>query len=295
MKQMREQIQRQTRGLMAGACGLVLALGVATAGVAQQAGLPSSAVGVAAKPAAAATKPMGSEEKQTAKPRKGGGEGISVHGHWVITVKNADGTVAEKRDFENSLTTSGAENTGSQLMAALLSGNASPGGPGLALLQSVPADPTAACFGYIPDNCTVFVTAGSPIESSDGFPVVLESGLTSVANFSPNPSLTLGGTYTQSDAMTNTYTAVESIFPVCVAGAASYITKGIFSNTSAFGNANLGPNQCNLAYLTGLGALPEYILGVPFTFTLITQGGVAAPITLAPSQTIAINFTLSFS
>lgn len=31
-------------------------------------------------------------------------EGIKVHGHWTIEVRNADGTVAEVREFENALT-----------------------------------------------------------------------------------------------------------------------------------------------------------------------------------------------
>lgn len=35
-------------------------------------------------------------------------EGIKVHGHWTIEVRNADGTVAEVRDFENALTSSGS-------------------------------------------------------------------------------------------------------------------------------------------------------------------------------------------
>lgn len=35
-------------------------------------------------------------------------EGIKVHGHWTIEVRNADGTIAEVRDFENALMSSGA-------------------------------------------------------------------------------------------------------------------------------------------------------------------------------------------
>ena len=35
-------------------------------------------------------------------------EGIKVHGHWTIEVTNPDGTLAERREFENALTSSGA-------------------------------------------------------------------------------------------------------------------------------------------------------------------------------------------
>jgi hypothetical protein len=34
-------------------------------------------------------------------------EGIKVHGHWTIEVKNPDGTLAEQREFENALTSDG--------------------------------------------------------------------------------------------------------------------------------------------------------------------------------------------
>lgn len=35
-------------------------------------------------------------------------EGIKVHGHWVIEVRNPDGTLVSRTAFENSLTTTGA-------------------------------------------------------------------------------------------------------------------------------------------------------------------------------------------
>jgi len=35
-------------------------------------------------------------------------EGIKVHGHWVIDVRNSDGTLASHTEFENALTAGGA-------------------------------------------------------------------------------------------------------------------------------------------------------------------------------------------
>jgi hypothetical protein len=35
-------------------------------------------------------------------------EGIVVHGHWTLEVVNRDGSVAERREFENALTNNGA-------------------------------------------------------------------------------------------------------------------------------------------------------------------------------------------
>jgi hypothetical protein len=43
-------------------------------------------------------------EAQQARPRSGG-EGIKVHGHWKIVVRNADGSFVKQTEFENSLVT----------------------------------------------------------------------------------------------------------------------------------------------------------------------------------------------
>jgi len=36
------------------------------------------------------------------------GDGITVHGHWTIVVAEPDGTIVDRREFENALTASGA-------------------------------------------------------------------------------------------------------------------------------------------------------------------------------------------
>lgn len=49
-------------------------------------------------------------------------QGLKVHGHWVINVRNPDGSLAEHREFENSLQASGAG-----FLVGLLSGYLVPG------------------------------------------------------------------------------------------------------------------------------------------------------------------------
>jgi hypothetical protein len=51
-----------------------------------------------------ANAPASMEEKP---PAKGQREGITVHGHWTIEVKNPDGTVVKHVEFENALTAEG--------------------------------------------------------------------------------------------------------------------------------------------------------------------------------------------
>jgi len=59
-----------------------------------------------------------SESEESNLPN-GANQGIKVHGHWVIDVKNPDGTLATHREFENSLT---GANQGQLLLGGLLSG-----------------------------------------------------------------------------------------------------------------------------------------------------------------------------
>jgi hypothetical protein len=48
----------------------------------------------------------GAAEKE--EPRGGPSDGIKVHGHWTIDVKNPDGSLASRHEFENALDGTGA-------------------------------------------------------------------------------------------------------------------------------------------------------------------------------------------
>lgn len=100
--------------------GLVLAALLATA-------LSSTIAGFAQTSASSPTTPEASPVQPTAKtaaqparqsPSKGQHEGIKVHGHWTIEVRNPDGKLVTHREFENSLTLGLQE--GSSLLTGLL-------------------------------------------------------------------------------------------------------------------------------------------------------------------------------
>ena len=57
-------------------------------------------------------------------------EGVKVHGHWVIDVRNADGSLASHTEFENRLALPGDEpfgGAGNRILAALLGRSSSVG------------------------------------------------------------------------------------------------------------------------------------------------------------------------
>ncbi len=129
-------MERIARCGMAVASVLALALAMAGASLAQ-----SQPQASAAKPAAVAAKTAAPAAKSAP---KGLHEGITIHGHWVIEVKNPDGSVARHVEFENSLdpgiylpqgfpyaggTLANAVTVpgGAALLAALLSGQAAEG------------------------------------------------------------------------------------------------------------------------------------------------------------------------
>jgi hypothetical protein len=59
-------------------------------------------------------------------------EGIKVHGHWTIEVRNPDGSIAERREFENAV----YQPNGSQALTSFLSRQASVGGWGISMWSS---------------------------------------------------------------------------------------------------------------------------------------------------------------
>jgi hypothetical protein len=144
MKMTIQQFDRNSMRLLAGACSLFTLLALAPAAFAQQ-GAPAlggknqvsaatafapQANNQAASPAVgnvlaakSPVRPVSAEEENTpANPAKPSGEGVKVHGHWVIDVRNPDGTLVQHREFENSL-----QQTGAGFLVGLLSGYMTPG------------------------------------------------------------------------------------------------------------------------------------------------------------------------
>jgi len=56
--------------------------------------------------------------------KSGGGpqEGIKVHGHWSIEVRDPDGSLVSHHEFENALVVGGGPSSGDALLAGLLAG-----------------------------------------------------------------------------------------------------------------------------------------------------------------------------
>jgi hypothetical protein len=105
--------------------------------------------------------PTGKAPAKAPAPEKAASQGINtgikVHGHWIIEVKNPDGTVATHREFENSLTNLQGYG-GTQALALLLTGQAKLGSLGWVVgLQSLNSGNTSPCgqTSTLPPGCYV--------------------------------------------------------------------------------------------------------------------------------------------
>jgi len=238
--------------------------------------LPVSAqqAATAATPAAKATVPtakpvvQAEEEETTPAPKKPGHEGITVHGHWVMDLKDKDGKVIEHRDFQNSLD----RNNGTNLLVQLLTGVVVGGNMEIDAIKSATTGPFGGggvSYGMFPAGTNVSsatCTAGTSGFNNSRF---CFNNMTTTIQHDPVDSaatMILHGQFTAAaDVVIDT---VQTRNGDC------FVTSGDF-----------GPAQCAAGT-----NLPQYAQGI-FVFT----GTGITPLTVLSGQTLAITVTISFS
>jgi hypothetical protein len=222
----------------------------------QTAEKPSSAASAAKMEAEegkaeAAGKPS-KEEKSSG---DGKHEGIKVHGHWTIDVRNPDGTVATHREFENALISNGA-----LTLAALLSRSFSPGAWGI-LLNYAFQTPAPCADSGTGQPCIIVEPGAYPVLPGNYFPTLTVTTGTGAAA----SQVILTGTAIASGA--TSITNVVSDLYLC-------------QSTNAPKTPCTFPNSANAPGEQGNG---------------FTGVSLASPIAVQPGQTIAVTVTLSFS
>jgi hypothetical protein len=227
-----------------------------------QAGTASPAVTPENPTEAPAKKPV---QPAGQSPAKGQHEGIKVHGHWTIEVRNPDGRLVSHTEFENAL----VQPNGAQLMAGMLAGNLVPGGYRIDL-ASDPVKTIGPCASINTSQSTSCKLVGSLISPE---PAAFGDG-----------SSGCGGTY-----FTNPITAAGPCFPLnigmnngtglafngtAVASTSSPITDVFLDpilciqaseTTVPNAEATISPNSCAQSDPTGgtIGALTHATLPAP--------------------------------
>jgi hypothetical protein len=323
---MMQRKQNRMRLLMA-ACSLGMVVGFSQVGVAQQAVGKSAASqqqpamsASAAEPEASAfapasfsalmpgmaatrpaAKPAVEDEEESTQPSKPGAEGIKIHGHWVLQMKNPDGTLGERREFNNSLITTntpGSSSSGSAVLAAILSGNVTVADPAIGILQgTLSADPSLFCLSVLSNQtCYLFTDAGSfwnnpglVIPSASGYGVQgIQLGMSKTVTFTPSASIGLSGNFTVPTGLTS-IGGVQLLYSGCQTKTfgISYGPSDSLGGVTGFSSADTGPSACNSS-----ASIPS---DMPFIGAVTSTTVPGGPMTVTPGQVLSITFTLSFS
>lgn len=228
--------------------GLALVLLCATPTWAQTA--PSAAKS-SAKPAAAAA----SVPAHRAKSNGVNHEGITVHGWWTVVVKNPDGSVADRRQFENSLV------NGATILGNFLAGTGTPGP------WSVELDSNSGAIRIDPPNATTLDSQDAQTCSNNPAANVCSMNL-SVA---PTASgVTLSGSATlPTSSVPYGLGLVKTLVGMCSTG-------------------NLAPSACVQNAATNENQ--EFT-----SRNLDGQNGDPQGVTVNPGQTVSVTVDISFS
>lgn len=214
---------RRVQGIVA-----IAALTVGLAGVGRaQSPPPEQKKAATEKKAEAAPKPAAEEAK-----KKGSGEGIQVHGHWTIEVKDPDGKVATHREFENSLTSGGASILADLLLGYAVNGgfsvslNETPtgGGPVVGLAIN---SPVGVC-NPVAGPCALTLASG-PIPGGLSL-----SGQVTSSPTNPVPGGSITAVFTEALLCANTASPAtpSTVTTVSPAGCTNPNTFGILTSTS---------------------------------------------------------------
>ena len=240
---------------LAAACGFVFMLCAGQAGLAQQ---------------SATEKPAAAEEKGSTAPAKPGGEGIKVHGHWIIDVRNRDGSLAQHRDFENSLA------DGGQFLIGLASGYTTFGGYYIVLVGNACTVPS----GSSSTDC-YFAQSGVVRLELCGDTITCIGSLTVAPNLtgtgSPAYSMVLSGSGPLS--MAGTISAVLTQYNSCYSSTSN--------SAPPAGPSPASPAACITA---GNDGGSTNVGQGAFTGTTLS-----APLAVTAGQLIQVTVTISFS
>jgi hypothetical protein len=206
------------------------------------------------------------EGQHTAQSNGANHVGVEMHGHWVIDVKNPDGTIAEHRDFENTITGYGQE-----LLVGLMSGYVVPSDYGIFLQAASNSSPTPCApvtSGFT--GCGI-VRSLTTLPASALCPnFTCFTSLTYAANLVDNTTsgstFTLAGNFTASQA--GTISSVTTMYGTCTpnigtATALSTVSPSTCSTTAGSG----GYRTVSQATITTVNVVASQIVQVTVTIS----------------------------
>jgi hypothetical protein len=186
---------------------------------------------VSASAQSSAAKPVAAVAEEESAPLKNDAshQGIKVHGHWKIVVRNPDGSIAEIREFDNSLTP-----TGAILIAAILSGSEVSGGHAIFLETTGTSICGKTACGIVPGSVSTGPFAYTCLNGSNTLPTACVNGMTEANS---GGAIALAGQLTASQ--TGTITTVMTYVCACVASVTATACPTSNPNNFSFTSATL--------------------------------------------------------
>jgi hypothetical protein len=179
-------------------------------------------------------------------------EGVKVHGHWVIDVRNPDGTLAQHRDFENSL-------SNPNIMVELLYGILVPSDFAVLLYGSTP--PCTVSTSTYP--CVIVHNLSSLPANAICGTYYCVTGLTVTPNLGGSPSLVLAGSLTATQA--GSISTVATYIGTC--GSSNPTPTTVSPSTCAAGTSGYGYSGLTQTGITTVPIISGQIIQVTVTIT----------------------------
>jgi hypothetical protein len=248
-----------------------LAVACLSAAIAVQAQVPKSKT-VVTPPHAEDAERSSAEQPE---PNDRAHQGVKVHGHWAIDVKNPDGAVARHVEFENSLVVGGGGDT---LLAFALTGYLSAADWALSLNNANSSETALCgqvCYGVTSSNSLMgqfFCSGSHSSRCTTGTSVIPNIG-----GFFKMAYITITGNITPTSS--GNITSVQTLMGGCANQTLSL----------AYTTATLSPQACQNSNLGTLTSGNVFFDG-PFTST-----SSFTPIPVVAGQIVSITVTISFS
>ena len=199
-------------------------------------------------------------------------QGVKVHGHWVIDVKNPDGTIAQHRDFENSL-----ESSAQGYLVGLMSGYMIPGDYMIVMGASSGNAPCVATYQFcgVVHNLNTYPALGyCGAYYCTGSSLSYTYNLGTLGSGTGPFSIVLAGSITanQTGSIGTVYTAMSTCANI---GFSTTVNPSTLETSS--------PASCVTQ------TSPEPWFGP------LTQATLASPVSVASGQIVQVTVTITFS
>jgi hypothetical protein len=265
----------------------MLLLGMAGVCMAQASAAPAPPAAPAAVAPQAQPVAQPAQARAPAAPApRGTQEGIKVHGHWTIEVRNPDGKLVSHTEFENSL----VQPTGASDLVAMLFGYGAPGGYLVEVGGGGTAGPCALVNGF--NTCLLIGSLISPMPAGFGDFYTACGGTSFVSTAGQSFQTSAAGPCFPLKVSTNN---PSTGFPTGLAFSGTAVASAANPITNVILNAIICPISLPSGVTPGSGATSPNACAQGQGIAAVLTSATVGPVTIsAAGQLISVDVQISF-